>query len=333
MKRITWAIITIGLIVIGATLIWAIHPQISAARENYLSLARSRYPGIAGSKIDSCALCHPSAAGGPIKNTFGWDWSDWGGGQDAMTAFASIEAMDSDGDGFSNLAEINAHTFPGDLNDYPVITPTNTPVPSATSTATPLPTNTSVATASPTKTATATNTPQQTVPATTPTVTAQPTSTQIPGANPTPTATLPPYAGRVHGTVRLDGRDIYSGVVISVAGLYAVTDDAGHYRIDNVPAGVWSTVASHSAYLSSLRSAVVVLSGQDVLLPDVILRGGDANGDCATDLFDLVTITAAYSPSGPVPDARADLNVDGVVNIQDLVLASKNYGLSCPQTW
>ncbi|AFV22606.1 hypothetical protein Mpsy_0395 [Methanolobus psychrophilus R15] len=33
--------------------------------------------------------------------------------------FASIEALDSDGDGFTNLEEINTLTFPGDPADYP----------------------------------------------------------------------------------------------------------------------------------------------------------------------------------------------------------------------
>jgi hypothetical protein len=340
------AIVTIGLIIIAATMTWAFRPQIITASASYMGLARSMYPGISGSRIDSCALCHPSAAGGPIKNNYSWDWSDWGGGQDAMTAFASIASMDSDGDGFSNIAEINAHTFPGDLNDYPVATPTNTPAPSATRTqtlvltstpeATANPTHTSVAANTPTvnHTAEATNTPVQTATPSTPTATAQqPTPTQIPGVSPTPTATLSPYTGRARGTVHLEGRNDHSEAVISIAGLYAVTDAAGQYRIDNVPAGVWSAVTGHSAYLSSLRSAVVVLSGQDVVLPDVTLRGGDANGDCTTNLFDLVIIAVAYNPGGPLSDARADLNADGIVNIQDLVLAAKNYGLSCPQTW
>jgi hypothetical protein len=36
-------------------------------------------------------------------------------------SFTGIEGQDSDGDGFTNLEEINALTFPGDPTDYPVI--------------------------------------------------------------------------------------------------------------------------------------------------------------------------------------------------------------------
>lgn len=121
--------------------------------------------------------------------------------------------------------------------------------------------------------------------------------------------------------------------MVNIAGQYAVTAADGQYSIGNVPAGVWSVAASHPGYLSALRSVVVVLSGQDVALPEVTLRGGDANGDCSADLFDLVLVGMAYNPQGPLSDPRADLNGDGVVDVLDLVVVSANYGLSCPQLW
>lgn len=158
-----------------------------------------------------------------------------------------------------------------------------------------------------------------------------PTSTAT--DTPTPTSTVPSSTGRVQGIVRLGGRTNHSGSVVSVAGIYAVTDAVGQFVAEGVPAGVWSAVASHQGFLSALRSSVVVLYGQIEVLPDVALQSGDANGDCVINLFDLVIISSAYSPSGPVTDPDADVNKDGVVDLFDLVLVSSNYGLSCPQSW
>jgi len=76
----------------------------------YLTTFNSQY-GTAGTKLDSCILCH--GAGGPPNNPFGASYA--ANGHD----FAAIEQLDSDGDGYTNLEEITAGTFPGDANDSP----------------------------------------------------------------------------------------------------------------------------------------------------------------------------------------------------------------------
>jgi hypothetical protein len=98
------------------------------------------YPDKAGTKLDHCALCH---TGGPGKNetllgscqfchySYGYDGSGnvidtlntygkafLNGGYDEES-LTSIESLDSDGDGYSNIDEINAIRFPGDANDDP----------------------------------------------------------------------------------------------------------------------------------------------------------------------------------------------------------------------
>jgi hypothetical protein len=160
-----------------------------------------------------------------------------------------------------------------------------------------------------------------------------PTRTHTPVGSPTAEATLPPYTGRLRGAVRLAGRTNHAGTIVTMAGRYALTASDGQFQVDGVPAGVWSAAVSHTGYLSALRPSVVVLSGQDVRLPDLDLDGGDANGDCLVDLFDLVIVSAALDPSRPASDPRADLNADGVVSVLDLVLVSMHYGANCPQTW
>ena len=106
------------------------------------------YPNLAGSKLDSCALCH---AGGEYEKkpgkfvevgscqwchmTYGYDGSgdieetlnpygtDYRNAGRNVTAFSSIEGNDSDGDGFTNKEEIDALSHPGDANDDPTKIP------------------------------------------------------------------------------------------------------------------------------------------------------------------------------------------------------------------
>lgn len=72
----------------------------------------STYPNTAGTKLDGCITCHASNSGGPL-NAYGSAVSAAG------FAYAAIEALDSDGDTYSNIDEINALTFPGNPNDFP----------------------------------------------------------------------------------------------------------------------------------------------------------------------------------------------------------------------
>jgi hypothetical protein len=72
----------------------------------------STYPGTAGTKLDSCSTCHTTASGGPL-NPYGAAVGA------ANFNYASIEGQDSDNDGFINIDEINAITFPGDATDFP----------------------------------------------------------------------------------------------------------------------------------------------------------------------------------------------------------------------
>ena len=79
------------------------------AVNDFLVQAHAQYP-IAGTRIDSCSLCHTSGA---ALNQYGVDYAQ------ANRNFVAIENTDSDLDGFSNIAEITALTFPGDASDKP----------------------------------------------------------------------------------------------------------------------------------------------------------------------------------------------------------------------
>ena len=96
-------------------------PRPVQATSNYLAAARLQYPTIIGTALDSCNLCHLS--GSNDKNQYGDAYESHGHN------FSAIELLDSDHDGYNNLTEINAHTFPGDAASHPngaTATPTAT---------------------------------------------------------------------------------------------------------------------------------------------------------------------------------------------------------------
>jgi hypothetical protein len=92
-------------------------PMVSA-KSNYLS-SFNNYYDTSSTKLDTCNTCHGSSSGGSF-NTYGVAYSKNG------RNLASIEGLDSDQDGFTNIEEIKALTFPGDANDHPQTTSTTT---------------------------------------------------------------------------------------------------------------------------------------------------------------------------------------------------------------
>ena len=88
------------------------------AKSRYLSTFNTLY-GTADTRLDTCGLCHEN---GYDRNAYGADWeTKYGQSGNQTQAYQAIEAMDSDNDSYTNIAEINALTFPGnDLSSLPV---------------------------------------------------------------------------------------------------------------------------------------------------------------------------------------------------------------------
>ena len=77
------------------------------------ALASLRY----STRIGVCKVCH---AGVPALNPYGSDFGDaHSGGTTVGQALGMIKSLDSDGDGFSNLAEIRKGTWPGKATSHP----------------------------------------------------------------------------------------------------------------------------------------------------------------------------------------------------------------------
>lgn len=163
--------------VLGMVAVFALASRAQAFSSD-LNAARSHYPNIANTRLDDCTLCHLS--GSKALNPYGQAYLA------SNRDFGVIEGLDSDGDGYSNLAEILALSFPGNPADIPVQpTPTNTPFPPMPPT--PTPTATQVP---PTATAPP---PTQPPPGTEPpSVTESPPTTEPPPATEPPTATATP---------------------------------------------------------------------------------------------------------------------------------------------
>ena len=95
---------------------------ISHASSNYLAQFNAKY-GTTGTALDTCILCH--GLSGPPNDPYGSDFAASSKGNHSFNK--TLEDLDSDGDGFTNIVEINARTFPGNKNSKPATSDTAAP--------------------------------------------------------------------------------------------------------------------------------------------------------------------------------------------------------------
>ena len=102
------------LLACAAFALWA--PKAEAV-PGYLTSFASTYPA-ATTLSSSCLICHTTASASPsTRNPYG---SAYGSGH----SFTAIANLDSDGDTFTNITEINANTYPGNAASVPAGTNT-----------------------------------------------------------------------------------------------------------------------------------------------------------------------------------------------------------------
>ena len=83
----------------------------AAARPWYLDAFNDMYK-TKRTKLDGCNTCHDTNY---YEHVLGKLYET----QEITTALRAVEALDSDGDKFTNLQEIEARTLPGDPRDFP----------------------------------------------------------------------------------------------------------------------------------------------------------------------------------------------------------------------
>jgi len=91
------------------------------------AMAKGSFPGVFSNSYGfsiGCTYCHPNSDTKSF-NFYGSDFRNvyTSNDKNASNAFATIEPLDSDNDGFSNLEEITAQTLPYDASDYPTTAP------------------------------------------------------------------------------------------------------------------------------------------------------------------------------------------------------------------
>jgi hypothetical protein len=103
---------------------------------------------------------------------------------------------------------------------------------------------------------------------------------------------------------------------------------AGGFCVDNIffpPAGSWKFYpASGLAYPPDFQSNPNASTSDPDAPPicfDVVIPGGDVNGDFDINIFDAVFLVDYIFSSGPapIPFAAGDCNCDGSVDISDVV--------------
>jgi len=72
-------------------------------KSEFLPAFEATYPGAVGSRIDSCTVCHNIRGSEYKLNPYAKQWKE-------DENFVAINNLDADGDGYTNIQEIDAHT-------------------------------------------------------------------------------------------------------------------------------------------------------------------------------------------------------------------------------
>ena len=138
--------------------------------------------------------------------------------------------------------------------------------------------------------------------------------------------------GVVAGVVRLQGRTDHSGVSVAAGGHPATTGPEGRFILELPPGAYDAVTASMSGYISAQTPNVQVSASATTTLAEMVLPAGDADGDEDVDAADLSIVSVGVGQEPPA-DITADINGDGLWDVQDLALVGLNFGKIGPIEW
>lgn len=112
MRRKKILFVLLALVGIGGGLI--LNAQPASANGGIFAAFQVAYPN-SDTKMAECQICHVSDSGGEPWNAYGWSIRQGinDDGLATLAAITAVEMLDADGNGISNIDEINANAAPG----------------------------------------------------------------------------------------------------------------------------------------------------------------------------------------------------------------------------
>lgn len=113
MKRFTYVLLGVVMVLAGYGSAHAFGGYLDTFNTQY---PVAQYPNV--NNIKNCGLCHVDPNGGGSRNSYGTAFANG-------HSYSTIDGLDSDGDGFTNHAEItnNPPTYPGSASSHPAPAP------------------------------------------------------------------------------------------------------------------------------------------------------------------------------------------------------------------
>ncbi len=111
---------------LGIVVLFGLLPCSAQALPQFLVIVKTTYAVKSGGTIDAkrCGICHIDVGGGGAVNPYGKDVKSFLKASSSQTLTStglhSLDAKDSDGDGFANIDEFQADTLPGDSLSHPM---------------------------------------------------------------------------------------------------------------------------------------------------------------------------------------------------------------------
>jgi hypothetical protein len=146
---------------------------------------------------------------------------------------------------------------------------------------------------------------------------------------PTPTPPANPEDGQVRGQViasKIVTLSLYDSENSLVNSVSAQAD--GTFTL-SAPAGEYTITAEAEGFIDALGN-VTVTSGNTHIMQNISLLAGDIDNNNEINQLDAMSIAINYNTVSP---AVADLNNDGIINLLDLEILSKNYRFSGVLNW
>lgn len=147
--------------------------------------------------------------------------------------------------------------------------------------------------------------------------------------------TILPFGGINSGIVLAQGRVNHAGITVEADGPVnqtTTTDGSGHYSLNQLRGGEYVITADMNGYLPTCTT-IELNGGGSIDLDATTIWGGDAVDNDIINIGDATLIGANFNSSTPPADARADINADGRINIQDMSIMAGNFGKGGCQDW